>query len=160
MANQNSITDLFAALKDSIAARLDAIALAQRDSSQSVDPADSRNSRDSTPHRQQNLAFLEHLANFLITGDLRTHRDFLQSLLAMRTAQSQSASSVMAQLTEIGDTAARVVQNNGDDQTHRDLVFGIASATASTVRLCNELVAKDLEYKIAQRDELMRANLR
>ena len=108
-----------------------------------------------SPLRKQIEAVLEHLGNFLVTGDLRMHRDFLQAFLAMRAAEAQSPSAVMASLTEIGDTAARVVQQDGDDdEPRRQLVHALASATVTTVKVCNELLARDLQRKVALCREL------
>jgi hypothetical protein len=111
----------------------------------------------SSPFQRQVEAVLEHLANYIVTDDLRMHRDFLQTFLAMRAAEAQSPSAVMAALTEIGDTAARVVQQDGpDDPDHRALVEILATATVATARVCNELLSRDLQRKLVQCAELRR----
>src|SRR5215207_3978034 len=65
---------------------------------------------DDATARAQVSAVLEHQGNFIATGDLRLHRAFLQTFLAMRAAESQSPASVLATLVAIGDTSAQVAQ--------------------------------------------------
>ncbi len=143
------MVSIFEALRPTIVARM-LTARATRSGTES----DEANNSDS-PLRKQIEAVLEHLGNFLVTGDVRMHRDFLQAFLAMRAAEAQSPSAVMASLTEIGDTAARVVQQAGDDDEHRrHLVHALASATVTTVKVCNELLARDLQRKVALCKEL------
>ncbi|MBP9085044.1 MAG: hypothetical protein KBG15_02960 [Kofleriaceae bacterium] len=127
--------------------------LSTRASRSGTDNDDAPNT--SSPLRKQTEAVLEHLENYLVTGDLRMHRDFLQAFLAMRAAEAQSPSAVMASLAEIGDTAARVIQQAGDDdEPRRQLVQAVASATVTTVKVCNELLARDLQRKVALCKEL------
>lgn len=145
------MVSIFEALRPKIVARM----LATRATRSGTASEISNNS--TSPLRTQIEAVLEHLGNFLVTGDLRMHRDFLQTFLAMRAAEAQSPSAVMASLTEIGDTAARVVQQDGeDDEPRRQLVHALASATVSTVKVCNELLARDLQRKVALCKELRR----
>src|SRR6187402_2394518 len=56
---------------------------------------------DEATARAQVSAVLEHLGNFIATGDLRLHRAFLQAFLAMRAAEAQSPASVLATLVAI-----------------------------------------------------------
>src|SRR5512141_416068 len=58
-------------------------------------------------------AVLEHLGNFLATGDIGLHRAFLHTFLAMRAAEAQGPAAVLAMLVAIGDTAAQVAQEAG-----------------------------------------------
>lgn len=144
------MVSIFEALRPKIVARM----LTTR-ATRSGTESDDANHNGSSPLRTQIEAVLEHLGNFLVTGDLRMHRDFLQAFLAMRAAEAQTPSAVMASLTEIGDTAARVVQQDGeDDEPRRQLVHALASATVTTVKVCNELVARDLQRKVALCKEL------
>ncbi|HPH66164.1 MAG TPA: hypothetical protein PLF40_10485 [Kofleriaceae bacterium] len=139
---------IFEALRPKIVDRMLAARASRSDTESDANQSDS-------PLRRQLEAVLEHLGNYLVTGDLRMHRDFLQSFLAMRAAEAQSPSAVMASLTEIGDTAARVVQQDGpDDDERRHLVQALASATVTTVKVCNELLARDLQRKLALCNEL------
>lgn len=143
------MVSIFEALRPKIVARM-LTARAARSGTESDEA-----NQGSSPLRKQIEAVLEHLGNFLVTGDLRMHRDFLQAFLAMRAAEAQSPSAVMASLTEIGDTAARVVQQDGDDdEPRRQLVHALALATVTTVKVCNELLARDLQRKVALCREL------
>ncbi|HEU4727428.1 MAG TPA: hypothetical protein VFT22_06060, partial [Kofleriaceae bacterium] len=65
---------------------------------------------DEATARAQIGAVLDHLGNFIATGDLGLHRAFLHTFLAMRAAEAQSPASVLAMLVAIGDTAAQVAQ--------------------------------------------------
>ncbi len=90
---------------------------------------------DEATARAQIGAVLEHLGNFLATGDLRLHRAFLQTFLAMRAAESQSPASVLAALVAIGDTAAQVAQEEGARRPEGvELMLLLTRVTASTAR--------------------------
>jgi hypothetical protein len=141
MKVDSSIAALFDSLRPAIAERMFATV------------SDNSHGADASSRRQVE-SVLEHLGNFLLSGDLRMHRDFLQALLAMRNTNTETYSTVMSSLAEIGDTAARLVQGAGDSPAHRSLAQQLVSVTATTVRVCNELVAKDLARKISQRDQL------
>ena len=75
---------------------------------------------DDTTARAQIGAVLDHLGNFIATGDLALHRGFLHTFLAMRAAEAQSPASVLAMLVAIGDTAAQVAQDEGAGTTVAD----------------------------------------
>ena len=66
---------------------------------------------DEPTARAQISAVLEHLGNFLATGDLGMHRAFLQTFIAMRAAEAQGPAAVLAMLVAVGDTAAQVAQD-------------------------------------------------
>ena len=103
---------------------------------------------DEPTARAQIGAVLEHLGNFLATGDLRLHRAFLQTFLAMRAAESQSPASVLAALVAIGDTAAQVAQEQGGGRPEGvELMLHLTRITASTARALNDLVAEELESR-------------
>ena len=103
---------------------------------------------DEETARVQVGAVLEHLGNFIATGDLRVHRAFLQTFLAMRAAESQSPASVLATLVAIGDTAAQVAQEAGDGTGQgAELTLLLTRVTASTARAVNDLIAEELESR-------------
>jgi len=103
---------------------------------------------DEATARAQVGAVLEHLGNFIATGDLRLHRSFLQTFLAMRTAEAQSPASVLATLVAIGDTAAQVAQAEGaGTQEGDDLTVLLTRVTGSTARALNDLIAEELESR-------------
>ena len=113
-----------------------------------IDPALAR--LDEATARAQVGAVLEHLGNFLATGDLRLHRAFLQTFLAMRAAEAQSPASVLATLVAIGDTAAQVAQEEaagGPGSTGAELTLLLTRVTASTARALNDLIAEELETR-------------
>jgi hypothetical protein len=115
---------------------------------------------DDATARAQIGAVLDHLGNFIATGDLALHRGFLHTFLAMRAAEAQSPASVLAMLVAIGDTAAQVAQDDaaggrsaGDGA---ELTLLLTRVTASTARTVNDLIAEELEQRTEQRTELAR----
>ena len=114
---------------------------------------------DETTARIQIGAVLDHLGNFIATGDLALHRGFLHSFLAMRAAEAQSPASVLAMLVAIGDTAAQVAQEDAGGPSGSDgaeLTLLLTRVTASTARAINDLIAEELGRRDAQRTELAR----
>lgn len=88
---------------------------------------------------------LEHLGNFIATGDLGLHRAFLHTFLAMRAAEAQSPAAVLAMLVAIGDTAAQVAQEEGAGTTEgAELTLLLTRVTATTARAVNDLIAEEL----------------
>lgn len=111
-----------------------------------LDPALGR--LDELAARDQIAAVLEHLGNFIATGDVGLHRAFLHTFLAMRAAEAQSSASVLATLVAIGDTAAQVAQEEGAGTTSgAELTLLLTRVTATTARLVNDLVADELERR-------------
>jgi len=103
---------------------------------------------DELAARAQITAVLEHLGNFIATGDVGLHRAFLHTFLAMRAAEAQSSASVLATMVAIGDTAAQVAQEEGAGTTGgAELTLLLTRVTASTARLVNDLVADELERR-------------
>jgi hypothetical protein len=117
---------------------------------------------DDAGARRQIGAVLDHLGNFIATGDLGMHRAFLHTFLAMRAAEAQSPASVLAMLVAIGDTAAQVAQESGgepdlrDGRDGRELALLLTRVTASTARVVNDLIAEELARRTGQRAELAR----
>jgi hypothetical protein len=111
---------------------------------------------DDTTARVQIGAVLDHLGNFIATGDLGLHRGFLHTFLAMRAAEAQSPASVLAMLVAIGDTAAQVAQEDASGSDGAELTLLLTRVTASTARAINDLIADELGRRTAQRDELAR----
>lgn len=123
---------------------------------------------DDATARAQIGAVLDHLGNFIATGDLGLHRGFLHTFLAMRAAEAQSPASVLAMLVAIGDTAAQVAQEDaggsgvpggasgesGSDGA--ELTLLLTRVTASTARAINDLIADELARRDAKRAELAR----
>jgi hypothetical protein len=96
-------------------------------------------------------AVLEHLGNYLATGDLGLHRAFLHTFLAMRAAEAQGPAGVLAMLVAIGDTAAQVAQeDSGGSPEGAELTLMLTRVTASTARAVNDLIADELERRLAQ----------
>jgi hypothetical protein len=115
---------------------------------------------DDATARAQIGAVLDHLGNFIATGDLALHRGFLHTFLAMRAAEAQSPASVLAMLVAIGDTAAQVAQDGTDGgpggSDGAELTLLLTRVTASTARAINDLIAEELGRRDAQRAELAR----
>ncbi len=110
---------------------------------------------DDTTARNQIGAVLDHLGNFIATGDLGLHRAFLHTFLAMRAAEAQSPASVLAMLVAIGDTAAHVAQEDGAGTIEgAELTLLLTRVTASTARAVNDLIADELERRLANWSEL------
>jgi hypothetical protein len=100
-------------------------------------------------------AVLEHLGNYLATGDLGLHRAFLHTFLAMRAAEAQGPAGVLAMLVAIGDTAAHVAQEEAILRTGgTELTLMLTRVTASTARALNDLIAEELERRYAQWTDL------
>ncbi len=119
----------------------------------SLDPSLGR--LDELTARAQIGAVLDHLGNFIATGDLGLHRAFLHTFLAMRAAEAQSPASVLAMLVAIGDTAAQVAQEEGAGTTEgAELTLLLTRVTASTARAVNDLIAEELARRTAQWGEL------
>ncbi len=106
---------------------------------------------DDATARTQIGAVLDHLSNYIATGDLGLHRGFLHTFLAMRAAESQSPASVLAMLVAIGDTAAQVAQEEDDGGA---LTLLLTRVTASTARAVNDLIADELARRAGQRNDL------
>lgn len=112
---------------------------------------------DDATARAQIGAVLDHLGNYLATGDLGLHRGFLHTFLAMRAAEAQSPASVLAMLVAIGDTAAQVAQDEaGGTAEGAELTLLLTRVTASTARAVNDLIAEELGRRTGQRVELTR----
>jgi hypothetical protein len=112
---------------------------------------------DDATARAQIGAVLDHLGNFIATGDLGLHRGFLHTFLAMRAAEAQSPASVLAMLVAIGDTAAQVAQEDSAGTADGpDLTLLLTRVTASTARAVNDLIADELGRRTGQRAELAR----
>lgn len=110
---------------------------------------------DDPTARAQISAVLDHLGNFIATGDLGLHRAFLHTFMAMRAAEAQSPASVLAMLVAIGDTAAQVAQDEGAGTTEgAALTLLLTRVTASTARAINDLIADELGRRLAQWKEL------
>jgi hypothetical protein len=111
-----------------------------------IDPSLGR--LDEAAARAQIGAVLDHIGSFLATGDLRLHRAFLRTLLAMRAADAQSPATVLATLVGIGDTAAQVAQEEGAGTAQGpELTLILTRVTASTARALNDLIAEELETR-------------
>jgi len=112
---------------------------------------------DDATARAQIGAVLDHLGNFIATGDLGLHRAFLHTFLAMRAAEAQSPASVLAMLVAIGDTAAQVAQEAAAGTPDgAELTLLLTRVTASTARGVNDLIAEELGRRVAQQTELTR----
>jgi len=110
---------------------------------------------DDATARAQIGAVLDHIGNFIATGDLGLHRAFLHTFLAMRAAEAQSPASVLAMLVAIGDTAAQVAQEEaGSSEARSELTLLLTRVTASTARAVNDLIADELARRMGQWNEL------
>lgn len=117
-----------------------------------LDPALAR--LDEFTARAQIGAVLDHLGNFIATGDLGLHRAFLHTFLAMRAAEAQGPAQVLAMLVAIGDTAAAVSQEEHPGPDGSELTLLLTRVTASTARAINDLIAEELDRRLAQWAEL------
>jgi hypothetical protein len=146
MATVPPMAKAYEALRPKILARL----LEMRGS---LDPSLGRLDEDTA--RSQIAAVLDHLGNFLATGDLGSHRAFLHTFLAMRAAEAQSPASTLAMLVSIGDTSAQVAQEEGAGTSEgAELTLLLTRVTASTARAVNDLIAEELGRRAGQKTEL------
>lgn len=118
----------------------------------SLDPSLAR--LDEATARAQVGAVLDHLGNYIATGDIGLHRAFLHTFLAMRAAEAQGPASVLAMVVAIGDTAAQVAQEEARDASGAELTLLLTRVTASTARAVNDLVAEELERRLARWAEM------
>ena len=105
---------------------------------------------DEAQARTQIGAVLDHLGNFIATGDIGLHRAFLHTFLAMRAAEAQGPAQVLAMLVAIGDTAAQVSQEDSVGPEGSELTLLLTRVTASTARAITDLIAEELERRLAQ----------
>ena len=117
-----------------------------------LDPSLGRLDEDTA--RAQIGAVLDHIGNFIATGDLGLHRAFLHTFIAMRAAEAQSPAQVLAMLVAIGDTAAQVSQEESGAAHGSELTLMLTRVTASTARAVNDLIAEELERRLAQWGDL------
>src|SRR5512140_3494515 len=118
-----------------------------------LDPALGR--MDEPTARTQIAAVLDHVGNFIATGDMGLHRAFLHTFLAMRAAEAQSPAAVLAMLVAIGDTAAQVAQEDAaGTAAGSELTLLLTRVTASTARAVNDLIAEELERRLGTWGEL------
>jgi hypothetical protein len=100
-------------------------------------------------------AVLEHIGNYIATGDLGMHRAFLHTFLAMRAAEAQSPAAVLTMLVAIGDTAAQVAQLEGAGTTEgAELTLLLTRVTGSTARVVNDLIAEEHQQRYREWVEL------
>ncbi|MBA3458194.1 MAG: hypothetical protein H0T42_34250 [Deltaproteobacteria bacterium] len=110
---------------------------------------------DEATARAQIGAVLDHIGNFIATGDFGLHRAFLHTFLAMRAAEAQSPASVLAMLVAIGDTAAQCAQDEGAGTTEgAELTLLLTRVTASTARAVNDLIADELARRLGHWGQL------
>jgi hypothetical protein len=110
---------------------------------------------DDMTARGQIGAVLDHIGNYIATGDIGLHRAFLHTFLAMRAAEAQSPASVLAMLVAIGDTAAQVAQDEGAGTTEgAELTLLLTRVTASTARAVNDLIADELGRRLGTWGEM------
>lgn len=145
MSTAPSVASAYDALRPKILQRL-------LDMRATIDPSLGR--LDEAAARAQIGAVLEHLGNFIATGDLGLHRAFLHTFLAMRAAEAQGPAQVLAMLVAIGDTAAQVSQEESDGADRSELTLLLTRVTATTARLVNDLIAEELDRRLAQWREL------
>ena len=118
-----------------------------------LDPALGR--MDEATARGQVGAVLDHLGNFIVSGDMGQHRAFLHTFLAMRAAEAQSPAAVLAMLVAIGDTAAQVAQDEGAGTAEgAEPTLLLTKATPTTARAVNDLIAEELERRLGTWGEL------
>lgn len=117
-----------------------------------IDPSLGR--LDEPTARAQIGAVLDHLGNYIATGDMGLHRAFLHTFLAMRAAEAQGPAQVLAMLVAVGDTAAQVSQESDPSPEGSELTLMLTRVTASTARAINDLIASELERRLAQWAEL------
>jgi hypothetical protein len=118
----------------------------------SLDPSLGR--LDDPTARAQIGAVLDHIGNFIATGDLGLHRAFLHTFLAMRAAEAQGPAAVLAMLVAIGDTAAQVAQEHANTPDGAELTLLLTRVTGATARVVNDLIAEELDRRVAQWEEL------
>ena len=72
----------------------------------------------------------------------------------MRAAEAQGPAQVLAMLVAVGDTAAQVSQDEQPGPEGSELTLMLTRVTASTARAVNDLIADELDRRLAQWSEL------
>lgn len=109
---------------------------------------------DEAAARTQIGAVLDHVGNFIATGDIGLHRAFLHTFLAMRAAEAQGPAAVLAMLVAIGETAVEVAQEQAESSEGAELTLLLSRVTASTARAVNDLIAEEVARRVAHRRTL------
>ena len=141
MSTAPSVARAYDALRPKILQRL-------LDMRVTIDPSLAR--VDEAQARTQIGAVLDHIGTFITTGDLGLHRAFLHTFLAMRAAEAQGPAQVLAMLVAIGDTAAQVSQEESKSAEGSELTLLLTRVTAATARAVNDLIAEELDRRLAQ----------
>jgi hypothetical protein len=89
------------------------------------------------------------LRTLLLTGDHALHRGFVQSFIALRSADGLAPDHALRVLVAIGDVTVQVVRRDRPEDT--TLMLAVIGAIRVTARLVNEVVADDLAKRTAQR---------
>jgi hypothetical protein len=122
------------------------------DTRATLDPSLAR--LDVATARAQMVAILDHIGNFIATGDLGLHRAFLHTFLAMRAAEAQGPAQVLAMLVAVGDTAAQVSQEESKGPEGAELTLLLTRVTGTTARAVNDLIAEELKRRLVQWNDL------
>jgi hypothetical protein len=122
------------------------------DTRATLDPSLAR--LDLATARAQMVAVLDHIGNFIATGDLGLHRAFLHTFVAMRAAEAQGPAQVLAMLVAIGDTAAQVSQEEAKGPEGAELTLLLTRVTGTTARAVNDLIAEELHRRLSQWNDL------
>jgi hypothetical protein len=122
------------------------------DTRATLDPSLAR--LDEATARSQMVAVLDHIGNFIATGDLGLHRAFLHTFLAMRAAEAQGPAQVLAMLVAIGDTAAQVSQEESKGSEGAELTLLLTRVTGTTARAINDLIADELQRRLSTWNDL------
>jgi hypothetical protein len=89
------------------------------------------------------------LRTLLVTGDHALHRGFVQSFIALRSADGLAPDHALRVLVAIGDVTVQVARRDRPDDT--TVALAVTSAIRVTARLVNEVIADDLAKRSAQR---------
>ncbi len=112
-------------------------------------------SLDEPAARAQLEQVLDHQSAYLASGDPALLRGFLRSYRAVRAADGLGPENLLHAVIAIGDVAAQVAQKElpAGPRT-AELVSSLARVSWSTARMVVEIIAEELESRIAQMREL------
>lgn len=96
-------------------------------------------------------AVLTHQEGFLATGDATALRGFLRSFRALRAAEGLGAENLLHAVIALGDVAIQVAQRDlGPGPRTAELIASLARLHRATARLVVEIIAEELDGRVAQ----------
>jgi hypothetical protein len=142
MSGSPGHASVFAGLRPAVAARLVEVR-------SSLDPGFARLAPAAAAAQFE--AVLTHQEGFLASGDPTGLRTFLRSFRAVRAAEGLGAENLLHAVIALGDVAIQVAQRDQPAGPRTaELVVSLARLNRATARLVVEIIAEELDGRVAQ----------